>query len=109
MQHSFGGFDRCRGCDHPRPRYTGGYASVRSSLGTMLSMARYIGCEVCAILSDGVLAFLSDPSCEISRGDVDQLQIDFNLAGSRRSLEVRLLNTSIKLCFFASKGEFHRC
>ncbi|KAK4235539.1 hypothetical protein C8A03DRAFT_17728 [Achaetomium macrosporum] len=104
MQHSFGGFDRCRGCDHPRPRYNGGYASVRSSLGTMLSMARYTGCEVCSILSEGILNFLSDESCGISRDDVDQLQIDFNLAGSRRSLEVRVLNTPIRLCFFASES-----
>ncbi|SPQ27129.1 5a4b5f1f-79d7-4163-a423-ad6775f1c09d [Thermothielavioides terrestris] len=98
------GQSRCRGCDHPRPPYNGGYASVRSSLGTMLSNAKYAGCEVCAILSDGILKFLADPHCGVAPEDVDQVQIDFNLAGSRRSLEVMLLHTPVKLCFFASEA-----
>ncbi len=102
---SFGVSARCRGCDHPRPPYNGGYASVRSSLGTMLSNAKYIGCEVCAVLSDGIVAFLTDNSCGVTREDVDSLQLDFNLAGSRRSLEVVLLNTPVKLSFFVSEGE----
>lgn len=103
---SLGGFSRCRGCDHPRPAYNGGYASVRSSLGTMLSMAKFTGCQVCAVLSDGILQFLADESCGIARDDVDQLQIDFNLAASRRSLEVALLQTPVKLSFFAAKRAF---
>src|SRR4051812_32711910 len=82
---SLGGSTRCRGCDHPRPPYTGGYASVRSSLSTMLTNAKYTGCEVCSILSDGILKFLEDGSCELKREDVDEVQLDFNLAASRRS------------------------
>ncbi|KAL2128495.1 hypothetical protein VTI74DRAFT_9107 [Chaetomium olivicolor] len=69
----------------------------------MLSMAKYTGCEVCAILSDGIIKFLSDESHGVIREDVEELRIDFNLAGSRRSLEVMLLNTPIKLSFFASE------
>ncbi|KAK4032177.1 heterokaryon incompatibility protein-domain-containing protein [Parachaetomium inaequale] len=80
-----GGATRCRGCDFPRPPYTGGYASVRSTLGTMLSNAKYIGCGVCAILSEGILKFLEDESCEVKREDVDELRVDFNLAASRRT------------------------
>ncbi|KAK4155262.1 heterokaryon incompatibility protein-domain-containing protein [Chaetomidium leptoderma] len=109
MWNSFGvpsfGSTRCRGCDHPRPRYTGGYGSVRSNLGTLLSNAKYIGCDVCAILSEGILKFLSDKSCGVTREDVDELRVDFNLASSRRSLEATLLlDTPIKLCFFASES-----
>jgi hypothetical protein len=103
---SFGGSARCRGCDHPRPKYTGGYASVRSSLNTMLSNAKFIGCDVCAILSEGILEFLADNSCGVAREDVDQLQIDFNLTAARRSIEVVLLYTPVKLSFFASECEF---
>lgn len=100
------GAARCRGCDHPRPPYNGSYTSLRSSLGTMLSNAKYVGCDVCAVLSDGILAFLSDNSCGVTREDVDQLRIDFNLAGSRRSVEVVLLNTPVTLSFFLSGREF---
>ena len=102
---SFGGFGRqCRGCDHPRPKYNGGYASARTRLDTMLSMAKNAGCDVCSILSEGILKFVEDGSCGVSREDVDELRIDFNLTATRRSLEVLLLGTPIKLCFYASKG-----
>jgi hypothetical protein len=74
----------------------------------MLSNAKYIGCDICAILSDGILAFLSDNSCGVTRDDVDELRIDFNLAGSRRSVEVVLLNTSVTLSFFVSERESDR-
>lgn len=100
----FSGSSRCRGCDHPRPAYNGGYASLRSNLGTMLSMAKYTGCDSCAVLSDGILKFISDNG-EVSREDVDELRIDFNLTGSRRSLEVVLLNTPVTLSFFCSERE----
>jgi hypothetical protein len=72
----------------------------------MLSNAKYVGCEVCAILSEGILKFLSDESCGVAREDVDELRIDFNLAATRRSLEVALLGTPIRLCFYASEGAF---
>ncbi|KAK4102458.1 hypothetical protein N658DRAFT_552544 [Parathielavia hyrcaniae] len=94
---------QCRGCDHPRPKYNGGYASVRTNLSAMLSNARYAGCDVCRILSDGVLKFLSDESCGLARDDVDELRIDFNLTVTKRSLEVVLLGTPIKLFFYASE------
>ena len=54
------GAARCRGCDHPRPPYAGGYASVRTQLSTMVSMAKYCGCEVCGVLSRGILAVVED-------------------------------------------------
>ena len=74
----------------------------------MISNAKYIGCDVCAILSEGILKFLEDESCEVKREDVDELRVDFNLSASRRSLEVVLLGTAspIKLTFFASESEF---
>jgi hypothetical protein len=107
---SFGAFGvsaaRCRGCDHPRPPYTGGYASVRSSLGSMLSNAKYVGCDICAVLSQGILKFVADNSWGVGREDVEDLQLDFNLAGARRSLEVALLGTGVKLAFFVPEGEY---
>ncbi|EAQ84185.1 hypothetical protein CHGG_10589 [Chaetomium globosum CBS 148.51] len=99
----FGGLNRCRGCDHPRPAYTGGYSSVRSNLGTMLTHSKYIGCEVCTILSDGILKFLEDNSCGVTRDDVNDVHLDFNLAATRRSIEVVLLQTPVKLTFYASE------
>lgn len=102
----FGGFNRCRGCDHPRPAYTGGYGSVRSDLGTMLTHSKFIGCEVCTILSDGILKFLENNSCGVKREHVDDLQLDFNLAASRRSIEVVLLRTPVRLTFYASESGF---
>lgn len=104
---SSGARDRCRGCDHPRPAYNGGYASVRSSLAAMQSYAKSAGCPTCAILSDGILQFLSSDCCELSRDDVDDVQIDFNLAGGRRSLEVALIGSPVKLWFFCSERESH--
>jgi hypothetical protein len=73
----------------------------------MLSNAKYIGCDVCRILSEGILKFLEDGSCGVKREDVDELRVDFNLAASRRSLEVVLLGLAspVKLSFFASEGE----
>ncbi|KAK3293653.1 heterokaryon incompatibility protein-domain-containing protein [Chaetomium fimeti] len=100
---SIGGFSKCRGCDHPRSAYTGGYSSVRSNLGTMLTHSKFIGCDVCTILSDGILQFIEDNDCGITRDDVDDLQLDFNLAASRRSIEVVLLRTPVKLTFYASE------
>ncbi|KAH6622619.1 heterokaryon incompatibility protein-domain-containing protein [Chaetomium tenue] len=99
----FGGLNRCRGCDHPRPAYTGGYSSVRSNLGTMLTHSKYIGCEVCTILSDGILKFLEDNDCGVTRDDVNDVHLDFNLAATRRSIEVVLLQTPVKLTFYASE------
>ncbi|KAK4141692.1 uncharacterized protein C8A04DRAFT_13843 [Dichotomopilus funicola] len=96
-----GGTQRCRGCDHPRPRYTGGYASVRSSLGKMRQAAKW-GCEVCAILERGVGMYLRDVGDEVEEKDVE-LQLDFNLAASRRSLEVVLIGRGVTLSFFASE------
>ncbi|KAH6621597.1 heterokaryon incompatibility protein-domain-containing protein [Chaetomium sp. MPI-SDFR-AT-0129] len=110
-----GGTQRCRGCDHPRPRYTGGYASVRSSLGKMRQAAKW-GCEVCAILERGVGMYLRDVGDEVEvpgevkREDSEEdeekdveLQLDFNLAASRRSLEVVLIGRGVTLSFFASE------
>lgn len=71
----------------------------------MLSKVRFAGCEVCLVLSNGILSFLADPLCGVAKEAVDELRIDFNLAGSRRSLEVVLLNTPVTLSFFASRGE----
>jgi hypothetical protein len=102
----FGGFNQCRGCDHPRPPYTGGYGSVRSNLGTMLTHSKFVGCDVCTILSDGILQFIKSNSCGVKRKQVDDLQLDFNLAASRRSIEVVLLRTPVKLTFYASESEF---
>lgn len=68
----------------------------------MLSNAKFIGCEICAILSEGVLKFIEEDG-EVSREDVDELRIDFNFAGTRRSIEVVLLNTPIALSFFCSE------
>jgi hypothetical protein len=79
---------------------------MRSSLDTMLSNAKFIGCDVCAILSQGILEFLADNSCGVAREDVDQLQIDFNLTAARRSIDVALLYTPVKLSFFVSECEF---
>ncbi|KAJ4286394.1 hypothetical protein N0V88_008017 [Collariella sp. IMI 366227] len=69
----------------------------------MLSMSKYTGCEICTILSDGILKFVEDKSNGLERENVEDVRIDFNLTGSRRSLEVMLLNTPVKLCFFASE------
>jgi hypothetical protein len=69
----------------------------------MLSNAQ-AGCVPCSIFSDGILRFLTD-NCEISRDDVNELRIDFNLTGNGPSLELMLLNTPIKLCFFCSERE----
>lgn len=72
----------------------------------MLSNAKFTGCDVCAILSQGIIDFLSDNSCGVAREDVDQLQIDFNLGAARRSIEVVLLYTPVKLSFFVSEREY---
>ncbi|AEO62087.1 hypothetical protein MYCTH_2313036 [Thermothelomyces thermophilus ATCC 42464] len=100
---SSGDRPRCRGCDHPRPAYTGGYTTVRSRLSTMLANAEHAGCDVCAILSEGILKFLGSEWSPLRREDADELLVDFNLAGSRRSVEVTFLQTSVKLSFFASE------
>ncbi|KAK4121894.1 HET-domain-containing protein [Parathielavia appendiculata] len=94
---------QCGRCDHPRPKYNGGYASVRTNLSAMLSNAKYAGCDVCWILSEGIVKFLSDESCGITRDDVDELRIDFNLTATKRSLEVALLGTPVKMFFYASE------
>lgn len=97
---------RCRGCDHPRPPYTGGYTSIRSTLGTLLAKAEHAGCEICSVLADGILQFLGSECSPLRREDVDEMLLDFNLAGSRRSVEVTFLPTTVKLSFFASKSRF---
>ncbi|KAL2146811.1 hypothetical protein VTI28DRAFT_2292 [Corynascus sepedonium] len=94
---------RCRGCDHPRPPYTGGYTSIRSNLGTLLAKAEHAGCEICSVLAEGILQFLGSECSPLRREDVDEMLLDFNLAGSRRSVEVTFLPTTVKLSFFASK------
>jgi len=98
---------RCRGCDHPRPPYAGGYASVRTRLSDMVSMAKYVGCEVCGVLSRGILAVLEDEGNELGlvREEVEELQLDFNLAGARRSLEVVVVGSGVKVAVFVDEGE----
>ena len=54
------------------------------------------------MLSDGILKFIEQDG-EVSREEVDELRIDFNMAGTRRSIEVVLLNTPIALSFFCSE------
>ncbi|KAL2020094.1 hypothetical protein VTK56DRAFT_8898 [Thermocarpiscus australiensis] len=70
----------------------------------MLSSAECTGCYPCSVLSEGILKFFADDG-EVTREDVDQLRIDFNMAGTKRSLEVTLLNTPIELWFFRSEGK----
>jgi hypothetical protein len=72
----------------------------------MLSNAKFIGCDVCAILSQGILEFLADNLYGMAREDVDQLRVDFNLTAARRSIDVAFLYTPVKLSFFASECAF---
>ncbi|KAK3990670.1 heterokaryon incompatibility protein-domain-containing protein [Cladorrhinum sp. PSN332] len=89
---------RCKACDHPRPACTGGYCSLRSSLSTMVARGRD-GCVTCLVLSNGIQEFLKHD--EKGRTEaVDEVQINFNLVGSRRSLEVSLLGTDTNISFF---------
>ncbi|KAL2149788.1 hypothetical protein VTH82DRAFT_8440 [Thermothelomyces myriococcoides] len=92
---------RCQGCDHPRPVvYTGGYTAKRSRLGTMLANAEDGKCDVCAILSQGIVKFLDSEGCPLKKEQVDSLLIDYNTAGSRRNIDVTFVQTSVKLSFF---------
>lgn len=67
------------------------------------------GCVTCQILSNGIREFLKDGNQNVKLEGVDELQIDFNLAGFSRSLEVALVNTDIRLSFFCSRCQFYAC
>jgi hypothetical protein len=73
----------------------------------MVSMAKYVGCEVCGVLSRGILAVLEDEGNELGlvREEVEELQLDFNLAGARRSLEVVVVGSGVKVAVFVDEGE----
>ena len=71
-------------------------------LGYHAGKCQITGCEACAILSEGILKFIEEDG-EVSREDVGEHRVDFNLAGTRRSIEVVLLNTPIVLSFFCSE------
>lgn len=98
-----GASTECQACGHPRPRYGCGFR--HSNLGSMFSMAQH-GCVTCSILSDSIVKFLDDDDgCGISRDDVDKLVISFSMQKVRRSLEVLLLMTPVRLWFFCLECE----
>lgn len=71
------------------------------------------GCEVCTILERGVEMYLRDvgEGSEEEEGKEDDedeekdmdVRLDFNLAASRRSLEVVFIGKGVTLSFFASE------
>ncbi|KAK4163094.1 hypothetical protein QBC43DRAFT_213770 [Cladorrhinum sp. PSN259] len=92
---------RCKGCDHPREVFKGGYTTLRSSLSFMITRSKE-GCVPCLVLSNGIQHFLHHNQ-QYKNQDFEGLQINFNLAGPRRSLELSILNTDINLSFFCSE------
>lgn len=59
------------------------------------------GCVPCSILSSGIRQFLNDNDVGVREVSSDvQLRIDFNMFGTRRSLEICFLGSSLKLSFF---------
>ncbi len=94
---------RCKACDHPRLADST-QGMLRTRLDAMTEAAQD-GCIPCSILEQGIKKFVS-ASLDADMDSVEELRLDFNMSGTRRSLEVHLLGSDISLSFFYSKGTY---
>ena len=93
---------RCKACDHPRLADSA-QGMLRTRLDAMTEAAQH-GCMPCSILEQGIKKFMS-ASLDADMDTVEELRLDFNMSGTRRSLEVHLLGSDISLSFFYSNGK----
>ncbi|KAH8900301.1 HET-domain-containing protein [Thozetella sp. PMI_491] len=94
---------RCRACDHPRPKGRSP-AMIRTTLTRMKDRAAQ-GCTPCSVLSRGIQEIVSSTAVlQQEEEGIDHLRLDFNMSGAERSLEAYPIGADICISFFYKKS-----